>query len=107
MSAMDSKDQRIAELEAEIQRLRALLETSEVKVRHKVRVAGHRFHSVEEVVRHEEQRHQAEFFGGLRLVGRGVVAAGLILAGVYLVDHLRQPRWPVEFPPPVLQALPD
>jgi hypothetical protein len=100
---MDAKDQRIAELEAEVQRLRGLLETSEIKVRHKVRVPGHRFHSVEEVVRHAERRHQAEFVSGLRLLGRGVVAAGLILAGVYLVDYLSQPRWPVGGPPPVTQ----
>jgi hypothetical protein len=102
---MDSKDQRIAELEAEVQRLRALLETSEIKVRHKVRVPGHRFHSVDEVVRHEERRHQEEFFGGLRLLARGVFAAGLVLAGVYLVQHLRQPRWPADLPPPAPKLL--
>ena len=105
MTAMDSKDQRIAELEAENQRLRALLETSEIKIRHKVRVPGHRFHSVDEVVRHEKQRHQAEFFSGLRLLARGVLAAGLVLAGVYLVQYLRQPRWPVDPPPPTPESL--
>ena len=75
---MDSKDQRIAELEAEVQRLRALLETSEIKVRHKVRLPGHRFHSVEEVVRHEQRKHRDEFLGGLRLLGSGVLAACLL-----------------------------
>jgi hypothetical protein len=54
---------------------------------------------VDEVVQRARREHLREFLGGLGLLGRVVLGAALILAGLYLVDHLRRQ--------PVLPAPPD
>jgi hypothetical protein len=87
---MKAEDQRIAELEAEVNRLRALLAGAELRIKHKVRRPGHRPASVAEAVQRARREHLRELLGGLGLLGRVVLVAALLLAGLYLVDHLRQ-----------------
>ncbi len=102
---MDAQDQRIAELEAEVQRLHAALEAGEVRVKKKVRLPAHRPHSVDEVIQRERSRHLAELFGGLRLVGALVLGACLLLGAVYLTDYLVHSRPMIEPLPPLDAAL--
>jgi hypothetical protein len=85
---MDWKDQRIAELEAEVRRLNALLEEPGPLVCRKVKVPRSRPHDVEDAIRRARKEHLAEFTGGLRALG-AVVGVGLLAAlGFYLVDQL-------------------
>ncbi len=97
---MDAKDQRIAELEAEVQQLHAALEASEVRIKKKVRLPTHRHHSIDEVIQRERDRHLAELFGGLKLVGVLLLGAGLFVGAIYLTDYLVHSP-PATYPPPV------
>lgn len=97
---MDAKDQRIAELEAEVQRFHAALEAGELRVKKKVRLPAHRRHSVDEVIERERDRHLAELFGGLKLVGALLLGAGLFVGAIYLTDYLVHSP-PTTYPPPV------
>lgn len=86
---MDWKDQRIAELEAEVRRLNALLEEPGPLVCRKVKVARSRPHDVEDAIRRARREHLAEFTGGLRVLGAVVGVVLLAVVGFYLLDQLQ------------------
>lgn len=102
---MKAEDQRIARLEAEVTRQRALLGGAELRVKHKVRRPGHRAVSVDELVQRARREHWREFLAGLRVLGRVVFGAVLILVGLYLLDHLRQQPFPPIPPDPLFASL--
>lgn len=86
---MDAQTQRIAELEAEVQRLRAIVEAGEVRVRRKLHVSSHRVHNVNDAIRKAKRRNLADFLGGLGLLARLAIASALIVGAIYVVDYVR------------------
>jgi hypothetical protein len=93
---MDTQAQRVAELQAEVQRLRAIVEAGEVRIKRKLHVSAHRAHGVNDAIREAKRRNLACFLGGLGLLARLTLACALIIGAIYLVDYLlssgRQPN---------------
>jgi hypothetical protein len=92
---MDTQAQRIAELEAEVHRLRAIVEAGEVRIKRKLQVTAHRAHGINDVIREAKRRNLACFLGGLGLLARLTLACALIIGAIYLVDYVRSSgKWP-------------